>query len=71
LQAGDHPFINRNSFVLFQFSMVERRVTIQAGLDQGRFVQREDLPEPNLTDIENGLLRSRYTPRKVKNYLAL
>ena len=71
LQNGDHPFVDRDSFVLFQFSMVERQITIQAGLDQGRFVQRENLPEPKLTEIESGLLQSRFTPRKVKNYLSL
>jgi hypothetical protein len=40
-------------------------------IDQGRFVQRDNLPEPKLTEVETGLLESRFTPRKVKNYLAL
>ena len=68
--AGDHPFIDRHCFVLYSQSLVERRMTISAGVDQGRFIAREDMAQAKVDEIERGLLTSRFTPRKVKNYIS-
>lgn len=69
LNFGDHPFIDRHSYVLYQMALVERRITIEAGVSQGRFAQREDMPAAKVQEIQDGLMASRFTPRKVKNYL--
>lgn len=67
LTLGDHPFLDRDSYVAYNFSDIERTITIDAGVRLGRFVQREDFSEPQLSAVEQGLLASRYTPRKIKN----
>lgn len=69
LSAGVHPFITRDSYVVYNFSDIERCITIQAGIDQGRFTKREPFPELELTEICDGMTVSRFTPRKVKRYL--
>lgn len=68
--VGTHPFITKNSYVVFNFAEVERCMTIEAGERQGRFVRREPFPEPDLSQIEAGLLASRFTPKKVKKYIS-
>ena len=69
LGAGEHPWLNVPSYVAYNFSEVERVITVEAGIRLGRFVQRDNFPEPRLSDIEAGLLQSRFTPRKVKKYV--
>ena len=69
LVIGDHPFLHKDSYVAYHYAQMERAITIEAGVNQSRFVQKEDFTEPKLTEIEDGLINSRYTPRKVKNYL--
>ena len=69
LEIGSHPFITRDSYVVYNFAEIERRITIEAGEAQGRFVRREDFIEPDLSRIVDGLMQSRFTPRKVKKYL--
>lgn len=69
LQSGVHPFINKDSYAVYQYSEVERCITVEAGEHQGRYVRRESFPEPYLTEVFDGIARSRFTPRKVKKYL--
>lgn len=69
ISQGVHPFITRDSYVVYNFAEIERCITIQTGEDQGRYVRKEVFREPELTQIYEGLLTSRYTPRKVKKYL--
>lgn len=69
--TGDHLFKDRHCFVLFGASLVERRMTISAGVDQGRFPVRENMGEDKVAEIENGLPIARFTPRKVKNDIAM
>ncbi|MDD9739190.1 hypothetical protein PVW47_05265, partial [Marinovum sp. SP66] len=70
LQSGAHPFISRDSYVVYNFAEVERCITIEAGVTQGRFVRREPFQGPDLSRIINGISKSRFTPKKVKKYLA-
>ena len=44
--GGHHPFVNHDSYAVYNFSQTERCVTIQAGLDQGRFVPKEPFADP-------------------------
>lgn len=67
--AGVHPFIGQESYAIYNYGEVERVVTIVAGLNIGRFLPKEPFPEPALTQIEAGILTSRFTPRKVKKYV--
>lgn len=66
---GIHPFITKDSYVVYNFAELERIITISIGVKQGRFTERETFPEPGLSEIEDGLLKSRFTPRKVKKYV--
>lgn len=68
---GVHPFVNVDSYVAYNFSVLERSITIEAGINQGRFLARDPFPESGLSQIEQGFMLSRFTPRKVKKYLAV
>lgn len=69
LYAGDHPFLNKDSYVAYHFCQIERAITVEAGENQSRFIRRTDFPEPKLTEIIEGLTASRFTSKKVKRYL--
>jgi hypothetical protein len=69
--AGIHGFVTHDSYVAYNFSEVERTITIESGVKLTRFVQKDPFPDPPLTQIVEGLLLSRFTPRKVKKYVDL
>lgn len=69
LAAGSHPFLTLDSYVIYNYAEVERTITIEAGVAQGRFIPRDRFQEPSLSAIIAGLLVSPFTPRKVKRYL--
>lgn len=69
ITSGAHPFITHDSYVAYNFSEIERAITVEAGIRLGRFIPREKFQEPDLTRISDGLLLSQFTPRKVKKYL--
>ena len=69
ISAGHHHFITHDSYAAYNFSDIERCMTIDAGIAQGRFIPKGPLPEPILTSLCEGVLNSRFTPRKVKAYL--
>ena len=68
--VGIHPFLTKQSYVVYNYAEVERCVTINRGEELGKFVRRTPFPEPYLTQVYDGLMVSRFTPRKVKKYLS-
>jgi hypothetical protein len=68
--GGTHGFITHESYVAYNFSDVERTITIEAGIRLSRFIPKGPFPDPPLSEIVAGFLTSRFTSRKVKNYLA-
>lgn len=69
LSPGCHPFIKRDSYVLYRKSRIEFSETIELGLDKSVFVALDDVDNDTLEKIVNGLISSRHTPWQVKRHV--
>jgi hypothetical protein len=66
LQPGEHPFISHPTVVFYADARIVNVTTIQEGLRQGLFRQHSAFAPAVLKRIQEGLLRSPFTPAKIK-----
>lgn len=69
LYEGDHPFIQRPSFVRYQQCWVEDVAKLEAGVRAGYFVRREMMDGEIVARILAGCINSRHTTLEVKNLI--
>jgi hypothetical protein len=69
VNAYEHRFIRKKSFVLYRKARIENQLTLLDGIDQGYFTPHDDFNGQTFLKIKNGLCKSNQTPRKVKLYL--
>lgn len=69
LQPHEHPFLTKESFVLYRKARVEAATALDAGLAQGVFKARDDMNAQTFLRILNGICASLQTPRWIKNYV--
>jgi len=68
LRPGDHPFINKDSYAFFRKARIESAKALQAGVDQGLFIEHTTASQALVTRIMQGVCGSTQTPRKVRQY---
>jgi hypothetical protein len=67
LNVGDHPFIQRPSVVFYADARLANVTEIAAALARGVIRQHDPFTLPVHRRIQEGLLRSQFTPLKIKN----
>jgi len=71
LYAGDHPFINRDSFIEYAMARIELAQAIENGVSNGILAPRADLDGAIFARVCHGLTVSRFVkPRFVTYYRA-
>jgi len=71
LYPGDHPFVKRNSFVVYQKARIEEAEKVLRGVKDGKLVPQNPMDSAVFVRICKGLEESRLTPPKVlRFYLA-
>lgn len=71
LYPGDHPFVKRNSFVVYQKARIEEAEKVLRGVKDGKLVPQNPMDSAVFARICKGLEDSRLTPPKVlRFYLA-
>ena len=68
LNKGDHPFINRESVILYAFARIRCLTDISAAIANGTAKKREPVSEGILKRVQAGLLESDFTPNGVKRF---
>lgn len=69
LNDGDHPFVNRKSYVLYRKSETVSNDGLIKGIEDGTLKLRDDLSDKIYTEVVSGICVSIHTPKKVKRYL--
>ena len=65
LQTGDHPFITHQTVVLYSDSRMVDARRIDAMIQDGTAAGHRPCPAQTLKLIQQGVLSSPYTPRKI------
>ena len=69
LQANDHPWLNRESYVLYRYAQIMAAEKLETGVQNGAVLVHPDLNAQTFLRVRNGLCKSPQTKRKVKRYL--
>lgn len=70
VNAGEHPFVNRPSYAVYSMADVQAAERLGRMVDGWVYRPHDDLA-PEITDrIEQGILASRHTKRRIKNYFS-
>lgn len=71
LYPGDHPFVQRDSFVAYRHSRIEAAGALSRGVKDGKLVPQEALDSGVFARVCLGAERSRYlAPRYLTFYIA-
>lgn len=68
IYVGDHPFIKHDSYVYYYYSKIEETRKLIDGYKQGFFDHKETLDSAIFARVCKGLLESRQTPLKIKQF---
>lgn len=68
LYPGDHPFINRKSYVAYNLARIEAADKLTRGVKAGLFVQQEIVADEVFARICHGLSQSRHTAPAIINF---
>ncbi|MEK6664015.1 MAG: hypothetical protein AABY73_09150 [Pseudomonadota bacterium] len=68
LYPGDHPFINRESYVNYRLARIEDADKLAAGVKNGIFVPQGTIDTAIFARVCQGLLNSRHTTPKVLRF---
>jgi hypothetical protein len=68
LAAGEHPFITKDSYILYRKCRIETAEDLGKGVDGGIFIPRDAAGNELMAKILAGICTSEQTPRKVKRY---
>jgi hypothetical protein len=69
LETGCHPFITKDSYVLYRKSLIEASATIEHGIQSGRIKELANLDALLLERILKGMAKSKQTPWKIVRYV--
>jgi hypothetical protein len=69
LVAGDHPFINHDSYIAYKYARVDRIDELEKKVTTKLFIPREPVSAELLYRIRNGLQSSRFASREMKRLL--
>jgi hypothetical protein len=70
LQAGEHEFVDRPSYVLYEEAKIESARALSRGVNDLSFVPKPNISAKLFERICNGLLESEATPQKVFKYVS-
>lgn len=65
---GDHPFVKRDSFVVYQKARIEEAYKVLRGVKDGKLVPHDPMDSAVFARICKGLEDSRLTPPKVLRF---
>ena len=68
LKVGDHPFITKDSYIIYRKARIESSQFLSAGVDSGKIIPHNDATKELVEKILEGLCKSPHAPRKVKKY---
>ncbi len=68
LEAGDHRFIKKKSYVVYALCRILTQEQLENGVRQGVFVPRDPIDDALLARILDGLMQSPYTPPMIKDF---
>lgn len=68
LYAGDHDWIQHQSWIMYRKARLEMSSTLENGIDLGVFVPRKPVSAELFDRIAGGICASPHTPRKIKAY---
>jgi len=68
LYPGDHPFIQRDSYVSYRHSRIEPAKAIINGVKTGDLVPMDPLETAIFARICNGITTSRFTAKKILDF---
>ena len=68
LEKGDHPFIKHRSYVAYNYSSITSIRDLNDNNKRGKIHRQEPISEETLTRICEGLLESKHTLPKIKNF---
>lgn len=68
LRRGDHAFIRHESFVLYLDATIAPCDKLEEAVAAGIATRHDDLDDTLLQAIQDGLIASKFTPDRVKNY---
>lgn len=66
VQAASHPFLVRESYVVYRGMRIDRAADLQGRVAQGYFTPHDPMPAPELRRIQAGRLASLHTKREFK-----
>jgi len=68
LSAGLHPFINTESFIAYRYARLEREEDLVQKVNARLFIPHDPLDEALLKQVQEGLSKSPFTKRFLKNF---
>lgn len=69
LDPGCHPFVYKDSYILYRKAVIEAAAVLSTGVDAGIFTQHKTpIDAAIIARIMTGICQSIFTPRKVKRY---
>ena len=69
LQPNEHPWLNRESYVIYRFAQIVSAGSLVAKVQDETVLVRADMNAQAFLRVRNGLCASPQTKRKVKRYL--
>lgn len=69
LQPNDHTWLTRESYVLYRNAEVVSGTALQARIDDGEVLERDEMNAQAFLRVRNGVCNSPHTKRKVKRFL--
>lgn len=68
LQPHEHPFLTKESYVLYRKAEVVQQSALTNGVAANLFVPKEDMNGQTFLRIAKGICTSIQTPRRIKKY---
>lgn len=68
LYPGDHSFVKRDSYVVYQKARLEEVAKVLRGVESGQFVSHDRMDGAIFARICKGLEESRHTPPKLLDF---
>lgn len=66
LEAGDHPFLLAQSYILYRKCRIEKCETLSKGVESGILIPRQSFGDDVFSRICEGLQKSKQIPWKLK-----
>ena len=68
IEAGEHPFIKRRSFIDYRYARIEEASMLIKKVKSGEFIAHESMSEGLYTKIVNGLFKSKFIATKFQEF---